>query len=401
MSKKACVLVINCGSSSLKYEVFLFPEKTSLGKGIVERIGENTSVLTHEATVHQKTFENKTHIKNHEQAFKIVSETICHATYGIIESPKQITAVGHRVVHGGKQYSQSVVIDNSVINIIDELSALAPLHNPPNLDGIKSALMVFPHCKHVAVFDTAFHQTIPQKAFMYALPYTIYTQFDIRKYGFHGTSHQYVSKQAAKLLEKNTEKVNLITCHLGNGSSIAAIRNGQSVDTTMGFTPLAGLMMGTRSGDIDPAIVPFLINKGMTSKEIDTILNKKSGLLGISEISNDMRDLETATSHNNKATLALEMYAYHVRKFIGAYVAELTHVDMVVFTAGIGQHARKMRQRICAPLTGLGIYLDEQKNNTVEKTSSIISQESSPVKIAVIPTNEELQIASDAYYLTQ
>lgn len=401
MTEQSCILVINCGSSSLKYEVFQFPEKISLGKGMIERIGNKSSLHTHKVVATHKVYEDDTPIKDHFQACQAMAKIITSEEFRLVNSNKNIIAIGHRVVHGGEKYSSSTIIDKSVIRAIEDLSSLAPLHNPANLDGIHSAMKEFPHCKHIAVFDTAFHQTIPSRAYLYGLPYAIYKQYGIRKYGFHGTSHHYVAKKAAEILGKDLRDTNLITCHLGNGSSITAIRKGKSINTSMGFTPLGGVMMGTRSGDIDPAIITFLLEKGMKAKEIDIMLNKKSGLLGISGISNDMRDIEEAASHDNRAVLALEMFAHHVRKFIGAYVAELAQVDILVFTAGIGQFGEEMRQRICTPFKGLGIQLDIKRNKEVGKTDGIISFDESPVKIAVIPTNEELQIALDAYTLSQ
>lgn len=400
MSNEGYVLVINCGSSSLKYEVFRFPEKKSVGKGIVERIGDMASIMTHKALLSDKIYESKEAIKNHNDAFEAVAAIIVNDAFRLIESHKDIIAVGHRVVHGGDTYSKSIIIDDTVLNDIDAFSALAPLHNPAHVQGIKAAKKIFHHCEHIAVFDTAFHQTMPEHIYMYPLPYEVYEKSSIRRYGMHGTSHQYVAQKAAELLEKNITDTNLITCHLGNGSSITAIRKGQSIDTSMGFTPLAGLMMGTRCGDIDPAVITFLLKQGMSADEVDSLMNKKSGLLGISGISNDMRDVEAAEHTNHRAALALDMYAHAIVKFIGAYTAELGNVDMLVFTAGIGEFAYKMRQRVCKQLQGLGMLIDEEKNTNHKKHNGIISANTSAVKIAVIPTNEELQIATDAYTLT-
>lgn len=401
-SRKGYVLVINCGSSSLKYEVIQFPEQQSVGKGIIERIGDQESIFTHKATLQHKVHEDHLPIADHTEAFHLVEKMLTNEKFKVIESNQDIIAVGHRVVHGGETYSASIVIDDEVKRTIKDLSRLAPLHNPANHAGIEAAQQVFKHCKHVAVFDTAFHQTMPARAYMYALPYVVYKEYGIRRYGMHGTSHQYVTNRAAEILKKKVENVNLITCHLGNGSSITAVRKGKSVDTSMGLTPLAGVMMGTRCGDIDPAIVTFLMeqNEEMTTKGVDNMLNKKSGLLGISGISNDMRDIEEAETYDNRAVLALEMYAHNIRKYIGAYVAELVHVDMIVFTAGIGEFGKKMRFRICKLLEGLGVFIDAEKNLDYKKYNNIISTDDSPVKIAVIPTNEELQIALDAYQLT-
>ena len=399
MKEQDILLVINCGSSSLKYEVLKFPEQVTLGKGVIECIGNEISIFTHQNLIANRTSGQNLPIANHKEAFNVVNNILTDSEHGIIDSPKNITAVGHRVVHGGEKYGKSVIIDDTVTQAIQDLASLAPLHNPANLIGIESAMKIFSYCPHVAVFDTAYHQTLPEHAFMYPLPYDLCKQHHIRRYGFHGTSHYYVAKQAAHILNKKLEKCNLVTCHLGNGSSITAIKNGKSIDTSMGLTPLGGLMMGTRSGDIDPAVIAFLHNQGISIQDIEVMCNKKSGLLGISGISNDIRDISKEADTNPRAALALEMFAHNAKKFIGAYVAELGQVDMLVFTAGIGQFAVDIRQKICESLKGLNIFIAPERNIEVGGTSGIISTDKSPVKIAVIPTNEELQIALDAYEL--
>ena len=405
------ILVINCGSSSLKFEVFAtflenkIPKAKSLCKGIVERIGASNSIFSYSVTPQEEGVETESiketlSIDNHEAAFHKVISTLTDSKTKIIADVTHINAVGHRVVHGGEKYSHSVIIDDAVKSTIKALSPFAPLHNPANLDGIKAAEKIFSHCPHVAVFDTAFHQTMPQRAFMYALPYELYKKHGIRRYGFHGTSHFYVSRESARRLGKSPHKVNLITCHLGNGCSITAIEQGRSVETSMGFTPLQGVMMGTRSGDIDPAILVYLESQGMSSQKIDTLINKESGLLGISGVSNDMRDIqEAAVAGNERAELALEMFALSVQKHIGAYAGLLHTVDMLVFTAGIGQNDVEMRERICEPLYNLGMAIDKDKNRKVGRNDGIISTDFSTVAISVIATKEELQIALDTYEL--
>ncbi|HUI69822.1 MAG TPA: acetate kinase [Spirochaetia bacterium] len=394
----AKILVINCGSSSLKYEVWQMPQRVSLGRGIVERIGELKGRIS------QKTpkgeYLRETQVPHHKAAVELVREALTDSERGIIASMEEISGVGHRVVHGGEQYSSSVIIDGAVIAAVEKNAELAPLHNPPNLIGIRESQAVLPGVKHVAVFDTAFHQTMPPAAYLYGLPYELYEKYKIRRYGFHGTSHRYVASRALELLRRFPENTNIITCHLGNGASVTAIEHGKSVDTSMGFTPLEGLMMGTRSGDIDPAILDFLERRGYTSAEVNSLLNKKSGLLGLSGISNDLRDLESeAVKGNQRAIQALEVYAYRVRKYIGAYVANLVKVDALVFTGGIGQNGVRMRERICHRLENLGIFMDYAENATRGSEEGIVSALYSPIAILVVPTNEELQIAIDTYGL--
>lgn len=392
------ILVINCGSSSLKYEVYQMPERESLGKGVAERIGLKEGFITQENKHGEYTLEAP--IPNHKKAMEMVLAALMAPDKGIIKDKSEIKAVGHRVVHGGEEYAESVIIDDKVIESIDNNSVLAPLHNPPNLTGIQEAMNVFPGVKHVAVFDTAYHQTIPPAGYLYGLPRELYDKYKIRRYGFHGTSHRYVANEALKILQRSSENTNVISCHLGNGASITAIEKGCSVDTSMGFTPLEGLLMGTRSGDMDPAIIPFLMDKGYTSEEINTMLNKKSGLLGLSTISSDMRDITAAADEGNKnAEEALEVYAYRIRKYIGSYAAILVKVDAIVFTGGIGRYQVNMRKRICQRLENLGIVIDYNKNVHVGNGCGIISKDYSPTAILVIPTNEELQIAQDSYDL--
>jgi len=392
------ILVINCGSSSLKYEVYDMPGRVSLGKGLVDRIGIHDGSIMHEGT--NGRYEKKQDIADHKEAMELVIAALTDGDNGIISSPDEIGGVGHRTVHGGEKYAASVVIDDDVLKAIEENIELAPLHNPANLTGIREATAVFSHQKHVAVFDTAFHQTIPPAAYLYGLPRELYDKYKIRRYGFHGTSHRYVAAEAVKLLKRAPENTNLITAHLGNGCSLTAIKNGRSIDTSMGFTPLEGLVMGTRSGDIDPAIIFFLLDRGMSSEELNTMLNKKSGMKGISGISNDLRDVEEAAELGDRnATEALDVYAHKVRHYIGAYAAGLVKVDLLVFTGGVGQFGTRMRERICGRLENLGIVIDRWKNMEVGPKVGIISTDYSPTTIVVVPTNEELQIALDTYEL--
>ncbi len=392
------VLVINCGSSSLKYEVYEMPSRRTLGKGLIERIGNDLGCLSQKSNEANITI--KINIPDHKAAMSLVQKALTDPQKGILSSISEISAVGHRVVHGGELYSSSVVIDEKVINAIDEYSDLAPLHNPANLTGILEAIAILPDVKHIAVFDTSFHQTLPPSAFLYGLPYKLYEKYKIRRYGFHGTSHRYVANQAVRLMKRAAENTNVITCHLGNGASVTAIENGKSVDTSMGFTPLEGLIMGTRSGDIDPSIITYLIKKGYTPAKIDTMLNKESGLLGLTGISNDMRDiLNEADKGNELAIQALDAYAYRIRKYIGGYAANLVKVDILVFTGGIGENAHRIRQMICNRLENLGIVMDYEKNALQGSKPGVVSKNYSRTAIVVYPTNEELQIACDTYKL--
>ncbi len=392
------ILVLNSGSSSLKYEVFLMPHRKSLGRGSVERIGEEKGFLSQSSERGPLRIEER--FVDHAKAMARVGESLIDPSVGILKDIAEIDAVGHRVVHGGEKFSNSVKIDEEVIAAIENNVELAPLHNPPNLMGIREAERLLPGAPQVAVFDTAFHQTMPPAAYLYGLPRELYDKYRIRRYGFHGTSHRYVAGRALELLKRHHENTNLITCHLGNGASITAIEAGRSIDTSMGFTPLEGLMMGTRSGDFDPAILGFLEERGYSPKDINALINKKSGLLGLSGISNDLRDLEAAVDKGiRNAIEALDVYAHRVRKYIGAYAAELVKVDALVFTGGVGQHGARMRERVCHRLEHIGIVMDYTANTTNGSKEGAVSQPYSPTAILVIPTNEELQIATDAYEL--
>jgi len=389
------VLVINCGSSSLKYQLFEMDDESVLAKGLVERIGLEGSILTHEPTDNDKVKINAD-IKDHTIAISLVLEALVDASHGVIASMAEIDFVGHRVVHGGERFSDSVLITPEVLKAIEDCIEMAPLHNPPNIAGINACSALMPGVPQVAVFDTAFHQTMPKKAYMYALPYEAYAKYGIRRYGFHGTSHKYVSQKVAEIMGRDYNSLKIITCHLGNGSSVAAIKNGQCIDTSMGFTPLEGLVMGTRCGNIDPAIIPFLMKKeNMNMEEIDTYINKKSGVLGISGVSSDFRDIEKAAEGGNeRAQLALDMFTYEVVKFIGSYAAAMNGVDAIVFTAGVGENAISMRESITSDVEYLGTKIDNERNNVRGKEREI-SAEGSKVKVFIIPTNEELVIARD------
>ena len=391
------ILVLNSGSSSLKFQLFEIKEKEHvLIKGIVDGIKLDDSFIKYEIKGNSKKINKK--IKNHRVALKDVLDIIL--ANKIISSLSEIKAIGHRAVHGGEDFKEPVLVDDKVMKKIDELSSLAPLHNPANLTGIKVCKELLPLAKQVAVFDTCFHSNMPEKAFVYGIPYKYYKKYGIRRYGFHGTSHYYVSKKAAEILNKDYKKLKIITCHMGNGSSIAAIKNGKSIDTSMGFTPLEGVVMGTRSGDIDPDIILFLMEKEKLSvKEIDGILNKKSGLLGISGISPDVRVLWASEKKGNKrAGLALDILGYKVAKYIGAYAAAMNGIDAIVFTAGIGENAFYVRERVLKHFEYLGLKIDKRKNKNNE---TIISAKDSKIKALVIPTNEELQIARETFELVK
>jgi acetate kinase len=389
------VLVINAGSSSLKYQLIDMNTESPLAIGLCERIGIKDSIIT-QKRLDGKKLEKLTDLPNHKIALEEVVKALTDPEFGVIKDMAEINAVGHRVVHGGENFTASALIDAGVEKAIKDCFELAPLHNPPNMMGITACEEIMPGVPMVAVFDTAFHQTIPAYAFMYALPYELYEKHGIRKYGFHGTSHMYVSRRAAAMLGKPAEDVKIITCHLGNGSSITAVKGGKSVETTMGFTPLEGVAMGTRCGSIDPAVVPFIMEKeGLTSREVDNLMNKKSGVLGVSGLSNDFRDLDEAASKGNaRAELALEVFAYKIKKVIGEYSAVLNGVDAVVFTAGIGENSASIRKRILSGLDGIGIKIDEEKNK-IRGQEIDISTPDSKVRVLVIPTNEELTIARD------
>ena len=388
------VLVINCGSSSLKYQLIDMDGEKVLCKGLCERIGMESSMITHEANGHKAT--TPAIFPTHTEAFAEVVKKMTTGEGKCIDDVSEINAIGHRVVHGGEKFKASCLITDEVINTLRELSPLAPLHNPAGILGIEAARKVFGNIPMVAVFDTAFHSTMPPKAYMYAIPYEYYEKYGVRRYGFHGTSHKYVSHRAAEFLEEPIERLKLITCHLGNGSSIAAVDQGKVVDTSMGMTPLAGLMMGTRCGDIDPAIVLNVMdNHNLSTKEMDTLMNKKSGVLGISGVSSDFRDLgQAAAEGNERARLALDMFHYQVRKEIGAFAAAMGGVDVITFTAGVGENGIEDRAAIAEGLEYLGAKLDPQRNN-VRGKDALISTDDSTVKMYVIPTNEEIMIARD------
>lgn len=397
------VLVINAGSSSLKYQLFDMSTESVLAKGNVERVGTPEAVMSHEPKGRQKV-KIPVDAPNHEKALKYVLDILVDKDQGVISDLSEIRAVGHRVVHGGEKFADSVLIDDDVLKGIEECKDLAPLHNPPNIMGIKACSALMPGVPQVAVFDTAFHQTMPKEAYLYAIPYEYYEKYGVRRYGFHGTSHRYVSQRAAAVLGRRLEDLKMVTCHLGNGASVTAVDGGKSVDTSMGLTPLEGLVMGTRSGDIDPAVVTFLADKlGKDADHIvSVVLNKKSGVLGIAGISNDFRDLEEASQKEGEAArlskLALDMFAYRLRKYIGGYAVAMGGLDAIVFTAGVGENSWEMRNRICAGLGFLGVKIDPELNH-IRGKELIISSPDSRVSVVVIPTNEELMIARDTVAL--
>ncbi|WP_432665147.1 acetate kinase [Wukongibacter baidiensis] len=393
------VLVINCGSSSLKYQLIDMKNENVLAIGLAERIGIEGSRVKHEIPGMDKVVIEQP-MKDHKDALKIVLDALVDENHGAIKELKEINAVGHRVVHGGEKFSGSVIIDDEVIAALEECIELAPLHNPPNLIGIRAIGELMPGVPMVGVFDTAFHQTMPSSAYIYPLPYELYEKYGIRKYGFHGTSHRYVSARTAEILGKDMKELKMITCHLGNGASLAAIKDGQSVDTSMGFTPLEGLAMGTRCGDIDPAIVTFIMEKeNLDVAGINNLMNKKSGVFGISGVSSDFRDIEQAAADGNeRAQLALEKFDMRVKKYVAAYAAVMGGVDAIVFTAGLGENSAANREKICEGLEFMGVKLDKEKNN-VRGKEVVVSTDDSTVKVLVVPTNEELMIAKDTVEL--
>jgi len=388
------ILVLNCGSSSLKYQLIDMDSQKVMAVGLCERIGIDGR-LKHEAAGKEK-FVSEEPMKDHTDAVKMVIDALMDKEHGVISNISEINAVGHRVVHGGEHFSSSVIINDEVIKAIEDCVALAPLHNPANLIGIRACEELMPNVPQVAVFDTAFHQTMPQKAYLYAIPYELYEKYKIRKYGFHGTSHRYVSERAASMLGKDISQLKIITCHLGNGGSICAVDGGKSVDTSMGFTPLEGLIMGTRCGDIDPAVVSFLMEKeGLSAKEVDNIMNKKSGVLGISGVSSDFRDIESAKDSGNKqAEAALDAFEYRVAKYIGQYYIAMGGADAIVFTAGLGENSSTRREAISKYLKVIGVEIDSEKNKLRGQEIDITTPDSK-VRVLVIPTNEELMIAKD------
>lgn len=399
------ILVLNCGSSSIKYQVLNMSSEMDyflLSKGIVERIGLDTAVLIHKVEGKEK-YELETEIPNHKVGIKLVLDTLIDEKRGVLQSLNDINAIGHRVAHGGEYFSKSTIIDKDAIKKIDKCSEIAPLHNPANLAGINAISSLLPGIPQVAVFDTSFHQTIPEYAYMYAIPYDYYKRHKIRRYGFHGTSHKYVATKACELSGLVFEKSKIITCHLGNGGSITAIKNGESIDTSMGFTPLEGVIMGTRCGDIDAGIVTYLQDKEqLNAAEVNSVLNKKSGLLGIYGKSSDARDLENAAAKNDsKAILALKMFEYKVLKYIGSYIAAMNGVDMIVFTGGIGENDPNIRQEIAKSLEFLGMKFNKKANEGVRGRDVILTKKDSKVIMATISTNEELVIARDTMLLTK
>jgi len=395
------ILVINSGSSSLKYQLFKMENESVLAKGVIQRIGIDGSYLEYEYGADQElTIERE--ITDHKSGIQLLMDTILDKEYGVINNIEEIDAVGHRIVHGGEEFASSILITEADLLKIEKVSDLAPLHNPANIMGIKVFKELMPEKPQIGVFDTAFHQTMPEKAYIYALPYEYYNKYSVRKYGFHGSSHGYVAKRAAEILNKDLSDLKIISCHLGNGGSITAIKNGKSIDTSMGLTPLEGLVMGSRCGDIDPAIVSFVSQKeDLNIQEIDNVLNKESGLKGISGVSSDFRDVEKAAENgNNQAKTAIELFNYRVKKYIGAYSAAMGGIDAVIFTAGIGENAISARKEILNGLEYLGIELDENKNDCRGK-EKIITKVESKIKGLVIPTNEELVIARDTLEIVE
>jgi acetate kinase len=394
------ILVINAGSSSLKYQLFNMKDESVIAKGKVERIGMDSAMLTHEPEGKNDVRE-VSEILEHTTAIRKVLDVLIHKTHGVLSSIKEIDAVGHRVVHGGEVFKGSVIVDENVKHEIKRLFDLAPLHNPAHMLGIHAVEVNMPDVPQVVVFDTAFHQTMPAHAYLYPIPMLLYRKHKIRRYGFHGTSHQYVSERAAAYLNKPLEDLKIVTCHIGNGASCTAIKGGISIDTSMGMTPLEGLMMGTRSGDMDPAIVPFAMGKEeLTLNEVTSMLNKHSGLMAISGLSSDMREIVEAMEEGDKnAALAFEMYTYRLRKYIGAYAAAMNGIDVLVFTAGVGENSDILRQTVCESLTFMGIELDHELNHSDRGKERRISSKGSSVEVLVIPTNEEWMIAKDTYTL--
>ncbi len=391
------VLVVNSGSSSIKYRLFDMDNETVLAKGLIERIGIEGSKISHYPTG-KETLKKEIEIPDHRKGIEILIESLLNDKYGVLTSISEISAVGHRVVHGGEKYSGSVLINEDVINTLNEYTELAPLHNPPNILGIKVCQELLPDIPQVGVFDTAFHQSIPEQAFLYGLPYYYYKKYRIRRYGFHGTSHKYVAQKASEMLGQNINELKIISCHLGNGSSITAVKEGKSIDTSLGFGTISGVIMGTRCGDIDPAIIPYLMEKEKISiNEMNDILYRKSGFIGLSEgVSSDMRDLEEESIRENKeAQKTLDVLFYGIKKYIGAYTAIMNGLDVLVFTAGIGENSPLLREKVCTDMDFLGIKFDNKKNDGLKGKKAIISADDSKVAVLVIPTNEELMIAID------
>ena len=392
------ILVLNCGSSSLKYQLIDMNTENVLAKGNYERIGQNNSFLTHKVNEEKHVFENP--VKDHNEAIQFVLNQLMSNEYGVIKDINEISGVGHRIVHGGEKFTKSTVVNENVIEEIRNCIPLAPLHNPAAILGIEACKNLMPNAKMVTVFDTAFHQTMPKKAYIYPIPYKYYEKYGVRRYGAHGTSHKYVAYRVAELIGKDIKELKIVTCHLGQGASLAAVKNGICIDTSMGLTPLGGIPMGTRSGDLDPSVVTFLMNKEkLTADEITEILNKESGVYGISEVTPDFRDIEEAAANGNeKAILALDLYAYLVAQFVAKYIVSMSGLDTIVFTAGVGERGPETRRDICNYLKCFGVEIDEKINDCKGKELKI-STENSKVSVYVVPTNEELMIARETLEL--
>ncbi len=391
------ILVLNCGSSSIKYQLFEMTDKKVLAKGVLEKVGMKGSKMKHKKQNGDKvSFEGE--ILDHQSGIEYILGVLISKKHGCIKKLEDIEAVGHRVVHGGERFNTSVFISDEVVKEIENCIDLAPLHNPPNLKGIYAMKALLPNVPQVAVFDTAFHQTMPQFAYMYAIPYSLYKKYGIRRYGFHGTSHRYISQRACEILNVNFNKHRLITCHLGNGASIAAVKNGKSMDTSMGLTPVEGLIMGTRTGDIDAGVITHIMDKEEIGRmTINTLINKHSGMLGVTGVSSDMRDIEEEAwnNKNERAQLGLDMYHYKIKKYIGSYAAAMEGVDTIVFTGGVGENGPETREDVCKGLEFMGLEYDKSKNDGVRGEEKIISKDGSKVTAMVVPTNEELVIAND------
>lgn len=387
------IIAINAGSSSFKFELFEMPAEKEIARGLIERIGLGEGKFTLQSAAGRESIERN--FKNHTEAVNVMLEYL--VSKNIIRSLDEIEGTGHRVVHGGETFSEAVVIDGDVVKEIEHLSEFAPLHNPANLMGIHAMMELLPDVTHVAVFDTSFHQTMPESSYLYSLPYKYYKDYRIRKFGFHGTSHKYVTERASKLLKRPLEELRLISCHLGNGASIAAVKAGKSLDTSMGFTPLAGVTMGTRSGNIDPSLIPYIMEKtNKSAVEVLNVLNRESGLLGVSGFSSDLRDItDEAKRGNERAELALEVFGSSIHKYMGSYAARMGGVDAIIFTAGVGENSALIREKVLDSLEFMGVYLDKKTNNQTVGTEATISHSYSPVKVLVIPTDEEVMIARE------
>lgn len=387
------IIAINAGSSSFKFELFEMPAEKEIARGLIERIGLGEGKFTLQSAAGRESIERN--FKNHTEAVNVMLESL--VSKNIIRSLDEIEGTGHRVVHGGETFSEAVVIDGDVVKEIEHLSEFAPLHNPANLMGIHAMMELLPDVTHVAVFDTSFHQTMPESSYLYSLPYKYYKDYRIRKFGFHGTSHKYVTERASKLLKRPLEELRLISCHLGNGASIAAVKSGKSLDTSMGFTPLAGVTMGTRSGNIDPSLIPYIMEKtNKSAVEVLNVLNRESGLLGVSGFSSDLRDItDEAKRGNERAELALEVFGSSIHKYMGSYAARMGGVDAIIFTAGVGENSALIREKVLDSLEFMGVYLDKKTNNQTVGTEATISHSYSPVKVLVIPTDEEVMIARE------